>query len=401
MAFKPSALKPPGAPLRAKQRNPLVDSEDAELLEASASLDTPRKEGVLPLAPVKAWHCQLALALTQTAFCVGSVYLKSCLRKVDSANGQVFHPIIYAFLREVSAGPIMCAMAWFSTGLLPKRVDLVRVMALGLCLYFNQLFYIVGIDMSGVVVATCMQPTIPVFTAMIAVLLNLEAGSLQKFIGITLAVGGSICMVLGGVGGHHTAAEGRHLMLGNMFLLLNTLAMACYYLSAKQLVAKYPAICVAAWSYVTAALCMGATALLFVEQSGWEVPRQLWGPLVYWIFICSVIGYYVVTWATQFLPASQVASFQCLQPMVGTVLAFAVLGEEPSIWDLGAVGVFAGLLLVVYDKKDAKENPVMQGMRRILSQQKLLQGQLSGILRPQQKLKSAKSGGKSAWQEVV
>ena len=68
-------------------------------------------------------------------------------------------------------------------------------MALGLWLYFNQLFYIVGIDMSGVVVATCMQPTIPVFTAMIAVLLNLEAGSLQKFIGITLAVGGSICMV--------------------------------------------------------------------------------------------------------------------------------------------------------------------------------------------------------------
>ena len=68
-------------------------------------------------------------------------------------------------------------------------------MALGLCLYFNQLFYIIGIDMSGVVVATCMQPTIPVFTAMIAVMLNLEAGSLQKFAGIVLAVGGSICMV--------------------------------------------------------------------------------------------------------------------------------------------------------------------------------------------------------------
>ena len=67
--------------------------------------------------------------------------------------------------------------------------------ALGLCLYFNQLFYIIGIDMSGVVVATCMQPTIPVFTAMIAVMVGLEAGSLQKFVGIVLAVGGSICMV--------------------------------------------------------------------------------------------------------------------------------------------------------------------------------------------------------------
>lgn len=49
--------------------------------------------------------------------------------------------------------------------------------------------------MSGVLVATCMQPTIPVFTAMIAVTMGLEPGSYQKFLGILLAVGGSICMV--------------------------------------------------------------------------------------------------------------------------------------------------------------------------------------------------------------
>ena len=75
--------------------------------------------------------------------------------------------------------------------------------------------------------------------------------------------------------------------------------------SAKQLVAKYPAMCVAAWAYVTAAFAMGGTALLFVKRADWEIPEQLVGPLVYWILVCSVIGYYVVTWATQHLPASQ------------------------------------------------------------------------------------------------
>ena len=78
-------------------------------------------------------------------------------------------------------------------------------MALGGCLFLNQLFYILGIDMSGVVVATCMQPTIPVFTAMLAVTMGLEPGSCQKFLGIMLAVGGSICMVRlndGGNGQH-------------------------------------------------------------------------------------------------------------------------------------------------------------------------------------------------------
>jgi drug/metabolite transporter (DMT)-like permease len=94
--------------------------------------------------------------------------------------------------------------------------------------------------------------------------------------------------------------------------------------SAKQLVVKYPAMCVAAWAYITAAVAMGATALLFVERSGWEVPQQLLGPLAYWIFICSVIGYYVVTWATQHLPASQVLqtvmSMLCVYVLTSNVL---------------------------------------------------------------------------------
>ncbi len=55
---------------------------------------------------------------------------------------------------------------------------------------------------------------------------------------------------------------------------------SCCLCSAKQLVVKYPAMCVAAWAYITAAVSMGITALLFVERSGWEVPRQLLGPLV-------------------------------------------------------------------------------------------------------------------------
>lgn len=62
--------------------------------------------------PVKAWQCQLALALTQVSFCCGSVYLKRALRAVDGSRGQNFHPIVYAFVREAVAAPIMCSMAW-------------------------------------------------------------------------------------------------------------------------------------------------------------------------------------------------------------------------------------------------------------------------------------------------
>ncbi len=65
---------------------------------------------------VKSWHCQTALALTQFAFCLGSVYLKRSLRNVNLNQTARFHPIIYAFLREAVAGPIMCSIAYWQTG---------------------------------------------------------------------------------------------------------------------------------------------------------------------------------------------------------------------------------------------------------------------------------------------
>lgn len=68
-----------------------------------------------------------------------------------------------------------------------------------------QLFYILGIDMSGVMLATCMQPSIPVITVLLGVLFGLEAGSLQKFAGILLAVAGAVCMV----SLHNVSRQGR------------------------------------------------------------------------------------------------------------------------------------------------------------------------------------------------
>ncbi len=61
------------------------------------------------------------------------------------------------------------------------------------------------------------------------------------------------------------------------------------------------------------------------------------------------------------------AAFQCLQPFVGTLLAFLVLGEEPTLWDIGAVGVVAGLVLVAKDTGDLDAHPLVTRIRRILS----------------------------------
>lgn len=96
------------------------------------------------------------------------------------------------------------------------------------------------------------------------------------------------------------------MVIGNLCLLANTLAMAFYFLSTKLLVAKYPPVCISAWAYVGASVLMGITAGLVLERNSWSLPPVLVGPLIYWVLIVSVVGYYVVAWGSHYLPASQV-----------------------------------------------------------------------------------------------
>lgn len=56
------------------------------------------------------------MAVTQALFVIGSVYLKGSMQNVDSLHGEEFHPIVYAFLREISAGPLLFLGAWWFVG---------------------------------------------------------------------------------------------------------------------------------------------------------------------------------------------------------------------------------------------------------------------------------------------
>lgn len=56
------------------------------------------------------------MAATQAMFVVGSVYLKGSMQRVDSESGETFHPIVYAFFREIVAGPLLFLAAWAYVG---------------------------------------------------------------------------------------------------------------------------------------------------------------------------------------------------------------------------------------------------------------------------------------------
>jgi hypothetical protein len=114
----------------------------------------------------------LACIGTQTLFGGGSV-----VGKLGVSQGN---PVLFALIREGTAGPILCIAAFVINRILPEAKHIPRFLILGACLFGNQLFFIVGLKLSNSITASVWQPTQPIFTCLVALLIRQERFSVWK-----------------------------------------------------------------------------------------------------------------------------------------------------------------------------------------------------------------------------
>ena len=94
---------------------------------------------------------------------------------------------------------------------------------------------------------------------------------------------------------------------------------------------------------------------------GWAVPREAWFAISYWVLLGSVASYYLLTWGNLYVDASMVGAYFTVQPMGAVAAALAVIlatpGTDhyglkgPGIEDVGVVGIFIGVWLLIVDAR--------------------------------------------------
>ncbi len=142
------------------------------------------------------WLCHAALLLAQASFVVGAVIFKACLQQLDESAAAAFHPIKFVLLRCALATPILLSAAKIMTGgWMPQRRHMHLVALLGLFLFLNQGLFIVGLQHAGALLASCIQPAIPTWTHMLAVMCGVEHRTWQGTLGVVVAMLGAACMV--------------------------------------------------------------------------------------------------------------------------------------------------------------------------------------------------------------
>jgi O-acetylserine/cysteine efflux transporter len=96
---------------------------------------------------------------------------------------------------------------------------------------------------------------------------------------------------------------------------------------------------------------LGAPALVAAAPG---LGGRAWGALAYIVVGATVTPYLLNAWALARVPASVVAIYIFLQPLIAVLLANRVLGERPG-WSTAAAALLigAGIALVVWDARRA------------------------------------------------
>lgn len=201
----------------------------------------------------------------------------------------------------------------------------------------NQVLFVLGMNRTSVAHAALLIATTPLQVMLLAALRGQEAITPRKIGGMLTAVGGIAVLNL---------APGRDArgasLAGDLFIFLAAFSFSVYTVFSKETTRRHDSITVNSLGYFAGAL---AGAPLLVHQSaGFDfsrVPASGWWALAYMALLSSVLCYFIFYYALNHLPASRLAAFSYMQPVVAALAGLTLLGEPIT----AAVGL-GGLLVL-------------------------------------------------------
>jgi drug/metabolite transporter (DMT)-like permease len=258
-------------------------------------------------------------------------------------------PATLGLARSVIGAAIL--VAWTGRGLMAGRIshrDQSRIALMGIvgfALAFG--FGNWGIAHSTASNAALLITVEPTSLLLLSPLLLGDRLSRREAIGATLAVAGTVIVVVNGVPGL-TRALVPH-WRGDLLLILSGLAYAAYTLFGRGVLTRHAVPVVTAWS-----MLWGTAAMIPLAWLEWRsglvpvwTPSALAGTLYLGIVI-TALGYAVWNWCLDRLGASRVAIFVNVQPLAGALIGVWWLNEPLTAFTIvGGLLILAGVHLTV------------------------------------------------------
>jgi drug/metabolite transporter (DMT)-like permease len=148
-------------------------------------------------------------------------------------------------------------------------------------------------------------------------------------------------------------------LLGNLLVMLNSLSFSIYLVISRRLLAKYRAMTVVTWNFLFGTLGVLPFGLRPLVHAAPSLSLQTWSCVLYIVLFPTVGTYFLNLFALRRAPASLVAIYIYVQPIVGALLAAVTLGERPSADTfVGGALIGAGIWLVTREAMRPRPVPI-------------------------------------------
>lgn len=190
----------------------------------------------------------------------------------------------------------------------------------------NQVFFILGMARTSVAHAALIIATTPLQVMALAAVRGQERITVRKAAGMLTAVVGVGVLHIGDAGGRGAS------LAGDLLVFLAAFCFSLYTVFSKEVTRRHNSLTVNALGYVAGAL---AGAPLLVQQSlGFDyggVGAGGWLALAYMTLLASILCYLIFYYALDHMPASRLAAFSYLQPVIAALTAFVFLHEPVTL----------------------------------------------------------------------
>ncbi|AIQ46687.1 membrane protein [Paenibacillus sp. FSL R7-0273] len=203
-----------------------------------------------------------------------------------------------------------------------------------------------GTMLSTAQMGAIITSTTPAFMVLFARIILKERITLKKALSIILATTG-VGVIVG------TGSIDPSLRLGGISLLVAALTWALMSVLVKKVPGQYSQIVVTFYSILVAFAVITPFTVSRLPRLDLQamLHPSIWGGLLYLGIISTACGFLLWNRGLQMLNASSGGLFFFLQPVVGTLLGWLLLGEQIGLtfWT-GTAFIFIGVLLVVREK---------------------------------------------------
>lgn len=260
---------------------------------------------------------------------------KICTSEID--------PYFIASFRIIVTGLVF----WF---MLPRehrtirRSDFKAILPLSLTgIAVNHLCFASGMKITTPSHSAVIHALIPVFVALAAWFMLGERLSFLGFLGMSVAVGGALVVVLGAP---HDELRGQ--LLGDLLTTVGVIGFSYYTVQGRKVLRTMDSVRAVALGFLFAAPFMLPVAVGSSLRQPWDaVTWKGWTSLAYMQIFASLVCYRLHIYALKGLTAGRVAAFTTLQPAIGILVALAAGVDRitPSL-AVGAGLALAGIVLV-------------------------------------------------------